>query len=158
MADWQLSKAAERLRWELNRLFPARDKRSDGSIGDSKHSSRTSDHNPDKNGWVRAIDVDEDVWGHDGQDPAFANRLVRQLLAIAKTDKRLKYIIFEGHIWSVTNKWAKQTYTGSNPHNHHIHISFTEAGDKDDSGFGLYWELKDEVAAVPAAVKKGKGK
>lgn len=156
--SWQLSKAAERLRAELNKAFPARDKRSDGSIGDSAHSNRTSDHNPDIDGWVRAIDVDEDFWGKDGQDPLIANQIVRELLKIAKSDKRLKYIIFEGHIWSVTNKWKKQTYTGTNPHNHHIHISFTPAGDKDGSPFGLAAEIEDEVAATPATVKKGKGK
>jgi hypothetical protein len=158
MSSWQLSKAAERLRFEIDKSFPARDKRSDGSIGDSKHSSRTSDHNPDKNGWVRAIDVDEDFWGRDGQDPVIANTLVRELIKIGKGDKRLKYIIHEGHIWSATYGWKKQTYTGSNPHDHHIHISFTELGDEDNSPFGLYAELKDDVAATPAPVKRGKGK
>jgi hypothetical protein len=159
MAAWKLSKAAERLRFEIDKSFPLRDTRSDGSIGDSAHSSRTSDHNPDKNGWVRAIDIDEDVWGHDGQDPVIANTIVSELLKLARRgEKRLKYIIFEGHIWSTTYGWKKQTYTGTNPHNHHIHISFTELGDEDKSPFGLYRELKDDVAATPAAVKKGKGK
>jgi hypothetical protein len=159
MAEWRLSEAAERLRFEINKSFPRRDKRSDGSIGDSKHSSRTSDHNPDKNGWVRAIDIDEDFWGKDGQDPNIANEVVSELLKIArKGDKRLKYIIFEGRIWSATYNWRKLKYDGTNPHNHHIHVSFTPEGDEDNTPFGLYAGLKDDIAATPAAVKKGKGK
>lgn len=147
MTAWHLSKAAERLRLEINTLWPNRDKKSDGSKGDAAHAARVSDHNPDpKTGVVRAIDVDEDVWGVDGKDPVAANRLCRELVAIAKAgDKRLKYIIFEGHIWSATFKWAKNEYNGSNPHNHHIHISFTEAGDNDGSPFGLVKALKDEL-------------
>jgi hypothetical protein len=157
--SWQLSKAAERLRFEINKAFPNRDKSSDGALGDSAHSSRTSDHNPDENGWVRAIDVDEDFWGKKGQDPDIANQLVRQLLKFARAgEKRLKYIIFEGHIWSATYGWKKKAYTGTNPHNHHIHISFTPLGDNDKSPFGLYNGIQDEIAATPAAVKRGKGK
>lgn len=160
MANWKLSAGAERLRKEINILFPHRDKGSDGSVGDSAHSSRTSDHNPDKNGWVRAIDVDEDVWGKDGKDPVEANRLVRTLIQFAKNgESRLKYIIFEGHIWSQTYKWSKRVYDGSNPHNHHIHISFNESADEDGSPFGLVAELKDEMAegnekAAKAAARK----
>jgi hypothetical protein len=54
----KLSKAAEQLRSEINTKYPKRDKRSDGWVGDTSHKRRKSDHNPDKNGWVRAIDID----------------------------------------------------------------------------------------------------
>lgn len=158
--SWKLSAAAERLRAEINTLFPGRDKKSDGSVGDTSHSRRASDHNPDENGWVRAIDVDEDVWGKDGADPVMANQLVRRLIEIGKKDKRLSYIIFEGFIWSATYGWKKQDYNGVNEHNHHIHISFTKAGDTDGSPFGLVADMKDEVKAAAPAVKKStvKGK
>ena len=149
MAAWHLSAAAERLREEINTLWPNRDKRSDGSKGDAAHAKRVSDHNPDpKTGVVRAIDVDEDLWGVDGSNPQTANRLCRELIAIAKKDKRLKYIIFEGSIWSKTFLWIKRPYSGSNPHQHHIHISFTPAGDNDGSPFGLVKALKDELPAL----------
>lgn len=144
--SWQLSAAAERLRKEIDILFPNRNKRSDGALGDSAHAARESDHNPDVNGWVRAIDVDEDVWGKDGADPVMADQLVRKLVAIAKTDGRIKYIIFEGKIWSPKMSWKGRNYDGPNMHNHHIHVSFEKKGDLDGSPFGLVAELKDEVA------------
>jgi hypothetical protein len=54
-----LSKAAQQLREQFDDTFPDRDRRSDGWIGDTRHSARPSDHNPDpKTGTVRAIDVD----------------------------------------------------------------------------------------------------
>ena len=149
MTAWHLSLAAERLREEINTLWPNRDKRSDGSKGDAAHAKRVSDHNPDpKTGVVRAIDVDEDLWGVDGSNPQAANRLCRELIKIAKKDKRLKYIIFEGNIWSKTFLWIKRPYKGVNSHQHHIHISFTEAGDNDGSPFGLVKALKDELPAL----------
>jgi hypothetical protein len=154
MAAWWLSEAGERLRKEIDTLFPGRDKASDGSKGDSAHATRVSDHNPDpKTGVVRAIDVDEDVWGKAHKDPAAANRLVRQIVEIGKKDARLKYVIFEGHIWSAAHKWVKRTYSGSNPHNGHIHISFDAKGDKDGSPFGLVKALKDEIPALKKADK-----
>ncbi len=49
-----------------------------------------------------------------------------QLRLLARTDKRISYIIFNGKIasWKKNYKWRK--YTGVNPHNTHIHISFTK--------------------------------
>lgn len=137
MAYWRLSLAAERLRNEINTMWPHRDKKSDGSIGDFSHSQRASDHNPDKNGWVRAIDVDEDLNGVDGSDPIIANKLAAAIVEIAKTDDRIKYVIFERQIWSKTSKWQARPYSGENAHLHHIHISFNAVGDTDGSPFGL---------------------
>lgn len=156
--SWFLSAAAERLRDEINTLFADRDKASDGAVGDSKHSARTSDHNPDDKagGVVRAIDVDEDLWGAKHGDPVMANTLVRKLTEIAKTDGRISYIIFEGKIWSKTLNWKGRPYSGANPHNHHIHISFTPKGDKDGSPFGLVKELKQRVVAEKPTVAKKK--
>lgn len=137
MNTWRLSLAAERLRKEIDALWPNRDRKSDGALGDQSHAARKSDHNPDKDGWVRAIDVDEDLNGKDGSDPVLANRLAGVLIEIAKHDKRLKYIIFEGRIWSATYRWSPKEYVGANKHNHHIHISFDKSGDMDGKPFGL---------------------
>ena len=137
MNPWRLSLAATRLRAEINALYPKRDKASDGAVGDTSHQARVSDHNPDKNGWVRAIDIDEDLLGSAKPDPMNADALVAQLVAIAKRDGRMTYIIFEGRIWSVTSKWKPVKYSGSNPHNHHIHISFAKSADLDPRPFGL---------------------
>ena len=137
MISWRLSAAAFRLRDEVNAMFPKRDKKSDGALGDVRHSARESDHNPDADGWVRAIDIDEDLNGKDGSDPVSANRLAAAIVEIGKQDIRLKYVIFEGQIWSRTYRWKPQKYTGPNAHLHHIHVSFTSAGDMDASPFGL---------------------
>jgi hypothetical protein len=46
-------------------------------IGDSKHSTRKSDHNPDEQGWVRAIDISRDLSGKTRADlmPDLADQL-----------------------------------------------------------------------------------
>ena len=60
------------VRAEFNTVFPKRDKASDGWIGDQRHQSGVSGHNPDRTGRaeykdgdsldeVRAIDVDKDL-------------------------------------------------------------------------------------------------
>lgn len=136
--NWRLSAAATRMRNEINLLWPKRDKKSDGAVGDTAHSARVSDHNPDANGWVRAIDIDEDLTGKDGSDSPLANRLVQQIITIGKRDKRLKYVIFEGKIWSETSRWAARPYRGANSHSHHIHVSFNQFGDRDGRPFGLH--------------------
>jgi len=57
----RLVAAGVKLRKQVDKAFPGRDKRSDGWIGDRAHQARKSDHNPDKNGWVHAIDIDADL-------------------------------------------------------------------------------------------------
>lgn len=131
---WRLARSLERLRVQVNSAVPGRSKASDGSIGDEAHASRTSDHNPyikDKNGVgvVRAIDITHDPKG--GFDSyKFADYLK------SKNDKRIRYVISNYRIWtpSVSPSWRK--YTGSNPHDHHVHISVSEAA-------GLYDDTSD---------------
>ncbi len=56
-----LCKAGQQMREQFDDTFPDRDRRSDGWIGDTRHSTRSSDHNPDWSStppYVRAIDVD----------------------------------------------------------------------------------------------------
>jgi hypothetical protein len=68
-------------------------------------------------------------------NPAEAFDLADQLRLLARTDKRISYIIFNSKIasWKKNYKWRK--YTGINPHKTHIHISFTAKGDRDGSMF-----------------------
>lgn len=110
---WRLAQSLVRLRDQINQAAPHRSKLSDGSIGDPAHSARVSDHNPDRNGVVAAIDVTHDpVNGCDG------NTLSRALIA----DPRVKYIIFNSEIWKARNqRWER--YVGPNKHKHHVHIS-----------------------------------
>ena len=132
-----LCKAGQQLREQFDDTFPDRDRRSDGWIGDTRHSARPSDHNPDKTtGMVRAIDVDRDVSGHAKPDlmPDIADQI---RLAAKAGDKRISYVIFNGRIASSRMGWRWRKYSGSNPHAHHCHISFTQAGDMDTSFFNI---------------------
>jgi hypothetical protein len=126
---FQLSKAAIQLRNQVDDTYPSRDRTSDGWIGDTRHAARPSDHNPDANGWVRAIDLDRDLCGRAKPDlmPDLADQI--RLLCKSKREKRIAYIIFDGRIASSKKAWAWRTYEGSNKHNHHMHISFTKEAD-----------------------------
>jgi hypothetical protein len=134
-----LCKAGQQLREQFDDSFPDRDRRSDGWIGDTRHSARPSDHNPDWSStppYVRAIDVDRDVVK--GGKPDLMPDIANQIRLCAKAgDKRIAYIIFEGRIASSRMGWRWRKYKGSNPHNAHCHISFTKAGDTDGSFFNI---------------------
>jgi hypothetical protein len=135
MKPW-LSKSAVQLREQIDDCFPDRDRSSDGWIGDARHSSTKSDHNPDYDtGVVRAIDVDKDL----NKIKGLPVHLVEQLRLYAKADKkkRISYIIFDGKIMSAKGNWKYRAYEGFNPHKHHIHISFSPAGDQDGSFFDI---------------------
>jgi len=131
----RLSKAAIQLREQFDDCFSDRDRTSDGWIGDSRHSARKSDHNPDGQGWVRAIDVDRDLSGK--PKPDLMPDVADQLRILAKSDKRISYIIFAGKIASSKSLWRWRTYTGINKHDHHCHVSFTDKGDEDGSPFNI---------------------
>lgn len=121
--SWRIAKSLEELRTQVNKRAPNRSKASDGSIGDAKHASRSSDHNPHvkdgKTGVVTAIDITHDPAG--GCDSyALAQSL------IDSRDVRIKYIISNGKIASGADgpsAWVWRPYTGANPHSHHVHIS-----------------------------------
>jgi hypothetical protein len=132
-----LCKAGQQLREQFDDSFPDRDRTSDGWIGDTRHSARPSDHNPDaKTGVVRAIDVDRDVSGSAKPDlmPDIANQI---RLAAKAGDKRIAYVIFEGRIASSRMGWRWRKYSGSNPHTKHCHISFSTKGDNDSTFFSI---------------------
>ena len=132
-----LCKAGQQLREQFDDTFADRDRRSDGWIGDLRHSARPSDHNPDPaSGVVRAIDVDRDV--HKSGKPDLMPDIADQLRLAAKAgEKRISYIIFAGRIASSRMGWRWRKYSGSNPHNAHCHISFTKQGDQDGSFFNI---------------------
>ena len=133
----RLSKAGQQLRLQIDDSYPSRDRTSDGWIGDARHSSRASDHNPDpKAGFVvRAIDIDRDLSGK--KKPDLMPDLADQIRHAAKSDKRIAYIIFAGKIASPRMGWRWRKYSGVNPHDHHCHISFTKKGDADGSFFNI---------------------
>lgn len=128
-----LCRAGIRLREQVDDAFPDRDRTSDGWIGDARHAARTSDHNPDAQGMVRAIDIDADLRSHASEAFDFAD----QLRLLARSDKRISYVIFNGKIADWKMNWTWRDYKGINPHKKHIHISFTFLGDKDDGMFRI---------------------
>jgi hypothetical protein len=129
----KLCKAGQQLREQIDDAFPDRDRASDGWIGDSKHAARKSDHNPTADGIVRALDIDADLRSHKSE----AFDLADQLRLLARSDKRISYIIFSGKIASYRRNYKWRKYTGINPHKTHIHVSFTAKGDSDGSMFRI---------------------
>ncbi len=132
---WTLAPALKTLRSQINNAWPNRDKSVDGAIGDEAHQNRVSDHNPDADGMVTAIDVtDDDAAGAD-------MRLLAEVFRGTK-DARIKYVIHEGRMFSSypTSSYAAWTwrpYSGLNGHFSHLHISVTQAGKWD----GSLWEI-----------------
>jgi hypothetical protein len=134
----KLCAAGQQLREQFDDTFPDRDRRSDGWIGDPRHASRPSDHNPDpKSGVVRAIDIDRDV--HKSGKPDLMPDIADQIrLAAKRGEKRISYIIFDRRIASSRMGWRWRKYKGSdNPHVAHCHVSFTRKGDQDGSFFQI---------------------
>jgi hypothetical protein len=133
----RLCKAGQQLRLQVDDSYPDRDRTSDGWIGDVRHSTRTSDHNPDKQGICRAVDFDRDLSGK--AKPDLMPDLADQIRLFAKRDKskRISYIIFAGKIASPRMGWRWRKYSGINPHNSHLHCSFTKKGDADGSFFNI---------------------
>jgi hypothetical protein len=120
-------------------LRPNRKKASDGLLPSAAHltQSPNSDHNT---GF--AVDLTDDPAG--GID-------CLDIYEKLKADKRVKYLIFKGRIWSAEK--GDRVYTGSNKHTKHLHISI-----KDDQGnnkspwFPWLGEVKT-LNKVKAAVK-----
>jgi hypothetical protein len=127
------------LRNQINKRWPKRDKRSDGSIGDKAHVSRQSDHNPDARGLVHALDIDKDL---DPKDPGAAQRLANQIVAYAASGipgaNRIKYVVFNDQIASGTYPTSMWKWRGSGyGHMQHIHVSFTTKGENNAQAFPL---------------------
>src|SRR6185369_6589741 len=125
---WRVAKSLDVLLHQINDQYPGRDKSSDGSIGDASHQTRDSDHNP----WIQDPDGSSVVSARDfTNDPAHG--LSSQKLAealVASRDARIKYVISNRQICSGTGQkqqaWAWRKYAGSNPHDHHCHLSVKE--------------------------------
>jgi hypothetical protein len=129
-------------------LQPTRKKASDGLLPSAAHvtQSPNSDHNTGL-----AADLT-----HDPKNGIDCEEIFEKL----KEDKRVSYLIFKGQIWSKEkSKLGNRRYTGSNPHNKHLHISINASSAADTSPW-FWWmnqpkiinQVKAAIAAVP--VKK----
>lgn len=116
---WRLAKSLIQLRQEVNAAFPDRPNNMDGSIGDTAHSARVSDHNPNEHGVVCAVDITEyTIAGWEMND--WLAETLR-----ASQDPRIKYVICDGRIFSSygKDKWEWRRYSGPNGHFKHLHVS-----------------------------------
>lgn len=135
MTSPRLVAAGVTLRAQVDERWPGRDKRSDGWIGDAAHAARKSDHNPDADGWVHALDIDKD--GIDAQ------ALAEQLAAYAAEEhragrRRILNIVWNDQVASGTYANHFWTFRGSGyGHLEHIHVSFTDAAELDGGPFPL---------------------
>jgi hypothetical protein len=160
MADAVLIPCLKQLFAEFNRIAPARDRTSDGWIGDAAHQGTSSDHNPDETGnvpirdadkinEVHAVDVDVDLnmW-------LTMEDVVQFLLGRCRagTEKRLRYMIYNRRIWSASSGWAQQPYTGASPHTEHAH--FSASYDTVHESNTSSWHLEDLVRLEQADIDK----
>lgn len=128
---------------QINDLAPNRSKVSDGWIGDPAHAARKSDHNPDENGIVNALDITHDPRG--GMDGEAFSEALRD----AK-DSRIKYVIWNRRIMSGKDgpsPWQWRKYDGSNPHTKHVHISVNSDA---DAPWRLPYDAREDKHAEPA--------
>lgn len=148
---WRVARSLDVLLAELNAAAPNRSKLSDGSIGDAAHASRSSDHNPwvidsDGIGVVRARD-----FTHDPADGLDCNQLAPFLAGLLGEHPALRsgaYVIWNRRIISrdrISEGW--RPYTGSNPHDHHLHLSVAldEAGYDSTAPWG--WDTEEDPMA-----------
>ena len=107
--------------------WPKRKKASDGLLPSKAHVKQNpnSDHN---SGY--AVDLTDDP--KNGVNCAV-------IYSELQKDKRVKYLIFKGKIWSAKN--GEHVYTGINKHNKHLHISIKE-GCGDDTSPWFPWVPK----------------
>ena len=122
--SYRIAPAAQSLLDQATALWPNRSRASDGTIGDTSHAARASDHNPDSRGIVHAADLTHDP-AHGCDNNVNAERV--------KDDPRVKYVIWNRRIWnpSISRTW--RPYTGTNPHDHHMHVSVLTERENDTS-------------------------
>lgn len=142
---------------ELTRVAPRRTL-PDWFLGDAAHRAGTSDHNIDDTPGWRTEQTDSDsipeVRAGDYRLPFRApfteEQFVQWLVRQAREGKLpwLRYVIFKGRIWTRSGGWVTQRYTGSNPHNEHVHVSSLASHDSSTTSPALA-ELVRSVQPAP---------
>lgn len=149
--SWKVAPALVQLLLQINQKWPGRSKAWDGTVGDLSHQERKSDHNPDFDGVVRALDVTHDpLHGLSSEYLAEGLRLSR--------DKRIRCIISNRKIAEAKHGFEWAPYHGASPHDHHCHVSVQWAPERDDASM---WDLSkvrsttssDTAAYVPPPIK-----
>ncbi len=163
MASWILVPCLVALRSEFNAIAPARQKTSDGSVGDLAHQSSVSDHNPDETGRVPIVDADKINEVHaidvdvDLNVPGLTMWMIVAFLVArcrSGAERRLRYIIFDRRIWSAADGWPTGgvAYKGASPHTEHAH--FSASYDTAMEASTASWHLKEALpVTAPTAAQ-----
>jgi len=135
--------STETLLRQVDTKYPGRNRSSDGWIGDAAHRTRKSDHNPDPDGVVRALDITNDP-----RVGLSSRKMAENILA--SRDPRIDYIIADRRIAFSSKQqgvmpWTWKAYGGTNPHDRHWHLS-VRRGPHDDPAM---WHL-DGTPAIGA--------
>jgi hypothetical protein len=120
--------------------FPKRKKASDGLLPSAAHVKQNpnSDHN---SGY--AVDITHDPVN--GVDCTVAYVELQK-------DPRVKYLIFNGKIWSKDK--GNHDYTGPNKHPHHLHISIKETCGEDTKPWFPWLPQPKAINKVKAKLPK----
>ena len=113
--SWHLAPSLVQFRAEVDKKWPKRSKKSDGTVGNAAHAATKSDHNPNSRNSVNAIDIT-----YPGVNPDV-------VIAAVKKHPSAAYVIFNRHIYSATDGWVKKPYAGVSPHTTHLHISIKQS-------------------------------
>lgn len=143
---WRMAKSLDTFLAQLNAARPGRNKASDGGIGDAAHASRSSDHNP----WFGPGVVTARDFTHDPANGVDIAALAEELRA--SRDGRIKYVICNRRIMAGAggpSPWTWRSYSGSNPHTKHLHLSVVASPAADDAS---PWHLPMfDLVSAPAA-------
>lgn len=149
--SWELAPALDVGRGEVNAAHPGRDKKSEGTIGDTAHQGSGSPenggskHNINKRGRVDAWDCDA---GPNGPD-------MPRLLACWMRHPSAQNVIFNRKIASRSWGWTWRAYNGDSPHIEHGHLEcrLDGAAEVDRRAWGYY--SGGPVVTVPVTLPPG---
>lgn len=110
-----LAPSLARLRRETDLEWPRRSKDVDGWVGDAAHRRVSSDHNPNSDGYVLALDV------------TTAGINVLRFVVDVTHHPAVWYVIVRGVLYSATHGFVGVPYEGVNPHRDHVHVNLRHA-------------------------------
>jgi hypothetical protein len=140
------------LRMQIQTRVPRAPKDEFGWAASASHHAQnpSSDHEPDARGIVHALDIP-----HCPQFGLDTYALYEHLRGVK--DKRIKYIISNRRICgdeayarrNGREAWTSYPYHGTNPHNHHIHVSVNRASEDESEEWDIGNIGDVDVAALP---------